>query len=369
MAANRQRVLIVDERLDRPARLVAVALKERGHDVWRWHIDEQAVADASVLVQKRHAPQVVLPACARPLDPSVVWWRCGHFPRLPASLAPPEAAMAQQEWPLFLRGVEQLLAGAWHVNPQEARRRANAKALQLALAVRCGLNVPRTLFTNDAARAREFIAANAKNWGTVVKLQALHEVHDGVDRAYTSRTRRVFVRQVPSAAAMRAVPVILQERIRKAYELRVTIFGRSVFAARIDNSELQDYRSATNWHELNVRPTRLPASIAASCFRLMHTLGIVAGSFDFVVARDGTYFFLEVNEQGEFLWLERLCPDFHLLDAFCGFLASAARDYRWTQTRGVLRLSELEATAAARSALQEDEAAARRLQRRFRLGS
>lgn len=353
----RQKVLIVDEVLDRPARLVAVVLQERGHSVWRWHVDQQAVTDISVLVGDGSKPKLLLPTASKPINPSVVWWRRGHFPQLPPALPSVEMALARLEWPLFLVGVEQLLKRAWHVNSQEARRRTNAKAYQLALAARCGLHVPRTVFTNDAARAREFIAANQKRAGTVVKLLGQHLITDG-HKAYSSQTREVLDSQVPSAAAMRALPVILQERIPKAYELRVTIFGRSVFAARIENSELQDYRAASDWRKLNVRAVSLPVSLAECCFRLMDRLGIVAGSFDFVVAQDGRHYFLEVNEQGQFLWLERLCPDFRLLDAFCGFLSSADRYFCWQRRPGAARLADVEASCAARTAQQEDEALA-----------
>ena len=52
----------------------------------------------------------------------------------------------------------------------------------------------------------------------------------------------------------------------------------------------------------------------------MHRLGIVFGSFDFIVTPDDEYVFLEVNEQGQFLWIEEYNASFHMLDLFVHFL-------------------------------------------------
>ena len=50
--------------------------------------------------------------------------------------------------------------------------------------------------------------------------------------------------------------------------------------------------------------------------------GIVFGSFDFAVDRDGGWWFFEVNEQGQFLWLDDLNPELHLQEKFLAFLTS-----------------------------------------------
>ena len=53
-------------------------------------------------------------------------------------------------------------------------------------------------------------------------------------------------------------------------------------------------------------------------------MGLVMGCIDIVVDKDGTYQFLEVNQQGQFLWIEQLCPEVKLLDAFVRFLCQRA---------------------------------------------
>ncbi len=36
----------------------------------------------------------------------------------------------------------------------------------------------------------------------------------------------------------------------------------------------------------------------------------------------GDWWFLEINEQGQFLWLDYLCPQARLLEKFCAFLTA-----------------------------------------------
>jgi len=40
------------------------------------------------------------------------------------------------------------------------------------------------------------------------------------------------------------------------------------------------------------------------CAQMLARLDLVSGAFDFIVSRDGDWFFLEVNPTGEWAWLE-----------------------------------------------------------------
>ncbi len=57
----------------------------------------------------------------------------------------------------------------------------------------------------------------------------------------------------------------------------------------------------------------------------MKKLGLVFGCFDFIVTPDNEYYFLEVNEQGQFLWIEEVNPDIKILDAFVNLLISKGK--------------------------------------------
>jgi hypothetical protein len=68
-----------------------------------------------------------------------------------------------------------------------------------------------------------------------------------------------------------------------------------------------DWRHAST--DVRVEATTLPRDVDHACRLLMKELGIVFGCFDFIVTPEGDYIFLEVNEMGQFLWIEEVNPD------------------------------------------------------------
>lgn len=109
------------------------------------------------------------------------------------------------------------------------------------------------------------------------------------------------------------------------------MFGDHPLAARID-SQAHD-RGAEDWRmihitELPVFPYRLPPSLLTKVRRFMRSMNIVFGCFDFIVRPDGTHVFLEVNQTGQWLWVEQAAPEIPMLETFCRFLLHGRRDYR-----------------------------------------
>ena len=65
-------------------------------------------------------------------------------------------------------------------------------------------------------------------------------------------------------------------------------------------------------------------------------MGLVFGCFDLVVTPEDEYVFLEVNQMGQFLFVERFCG-LPLLDAFSEFLLQADADFSWRSDRVTAR--------------------------------
>ena len=81
--------------------------------------------------------------------------------------------------------------------------------------------------------------------------------------------------------------------------------------------------------QLQIEPYQLPTAIQMQIHKFMHELGIVFGVFDFIVTEDDKYVFLEVNEQGQFLWLENYHQDFPMLDIFMQFITNKSMEFTW----------------------------------------
>lgn len=135
--------------------------------------------------------------------------------------------------------------------------------------------------------------------------------------------------------AIAAAPGIYQPYIDKRYELRITMMGAVAVAAKITVAGPSglpvDARKAH--HVASVVEVELPEAIRQACLRLMQDLGLVFGCLDLVATEDDEILFLEVNEMGQFLWVEDRNPEIPMLSLFTDFIASGRPDFERTTRR------------------------------------
>ena len=126
-----------------------------------------------------------------------------------------------------------------------------------------------------------------------------------------------------------------QKKLQKNYDVRVTCFGDYLVAAKLMYSGIVDVR-------LEIEPYTLPDDLTKKIQLLMHNIGLVFATFDFIVTEDGEYIFIDVNEQGQFLWLETFNPEFKMLDMFIHFLLQKSNRYNWQPSGAVHDLKSYE---------------------------
>ena len=351
------KVLIPTETDDSHAKVVARALEQRGHQVHLWYASDLPVRQALSLTFDGSRPTAAVRiagdeiSAEGPFD--VVWLRRATQPMLPADMHPGDREFATEEWTRFLRGAWQVLApDAFWVNPWENALRAESKSRQLAEATRVGFRIPETLCSNDPARIREFLAKHAR--GTIYKpfCTAQWKSDEGTAFLFTSEVRDG---DLPSDEVLRLSPGIFQPLIPKSHELRVTMLGERAVAVRLDSqaraSTRIDWRTGS--YDMSASPIALPEDIESKCRRLMRALGLAFGCIDLIVTPEDEFVFLEINQMGQFLWLEELLPELRLLDGFCTLLESRRLDFEWHPSRATLSFAtlydpELEATLDSR---------------------
>lgn len=208
----------------------------------------------------------------------------------------------------------------FQMDPYSVVRHAGIKPLQLQAASRAGLDIPRTLISNDPAEVREF-AGNCPNGMIAKMLSSFHVFEEGLEKV-------VFTSPVEQAAlsnldGLRYAPMTFQENVAKKLELRVTIVGESVFAAAVDSGE--SARTKDDWrrdgHGLmgSWRHYSLPDDVRRRLLSLMDHFRLNYGAIDLIVTPDDRYVFLEVNPVGEYFWLE-LCPGLEISEAIADVL-------------------------------------------------
>ena len=162
---------------------------------------------------------------------TAVWWRRPQAAE-PSSVSDLEVRLfTVNEWHEAINGLWQLLDVHW-VNDPVRDEVAARKALQLRVAARTGLRVPRTIITSDPQQARAFVEAEGVGNTVFKTFSCTH--------AIWRETRLVREDVLSLLEAVRLAPVIFQEYIPAGVDLRVTAVGERLFPAAI-HSEETDY--------------------------------------------------------------------------------------------------------------------------------
>jgi glutathione synthase/RimK-type ligase-like ATP-grasp enzyme len=203
------------------------------------------------------------------------------------------------------------------------------------VALEVGLTTPDTIYTNDTEEIRSFLRQHG---GTIVYKPFMGLPWRSQETSWVPYTSLLREDQLAPDAVLRSVPGIYQELVPKAYELRVTVIGNRAFGAKILSQQTEagklDWRKA--YAELEMRPCELPATVHGRCLDLLKRLGLVFGCFDFIVTPAGECVFLEVNEMGQFLFVEEY-TGLPLLDAFTELLLQGTVDFVWSESQAGIR--------------------------------
>ena len=233
-----------------------------------------------------------------------VWARRIWPPRLSVELDERFRASCVRESAAALEGFFDGLHGARWVNDQRSERAAENKLLQLRAAREAGLEIPPTLLTNDAARARAFY--ESEEGRVVAKLLRPLSVSMGHPPffVYTSDVRAEDIEALDS---LRHCPVVFQRKVEKRRELRVAYVAGRFFAGSLDASG--SARGRTDWRlagpgECSWSRASLKPSLTARLKKLMRRLGLDYGAIDLIETPEGRHVFLEVNPGGEWGMLE-----------------------------------------------------------------
>ncbi|BCM72554.1 MULTISPECIES: ATP-grasp ribosomal peptide maturase [Streptomyces] len=224
-----------------------------------------------------------------------VWVR---RPGVPAARAAQPSAWLTEESSQALYGMLRCSDARW-MNHPDAARRARHKPWQLHLAQRSGLPVPATLVTTFPQAAREFAERFPD---LVVKPVSGAHPQEPPRAVPTSR-----VAPDTDFTAVAFGPTLLQRRIPKRADIRLTVVGGTLLAARKpadpdahpDDVDVRFAPSVSPW-----LPADVPPRVAEGVLRYMTGAELAYGAFDFAEDSDGIWWFLECNQSGQFGFVE-----------------------------------------------------------------
>lgn len=325
---NSRRIVIVTEEMDPHADALILLLREMGHDPLRMHTaDYPQQANISMLLkQDRWDGTIGTPGGVVAMnDIHSIWWRRPARYQLPQELSAEERDFAYKEWDQMLKGLWDSLDCYWMSYPPNIQL-ASRKPEQLIRAAQLGFEVPRTLITNDPTQVQAFYeAANGRVAYKTLSSPVFREpkgTPDGADRVFMVYTTPLDENLLSRIDTVRFAPCLFQEYIPKRLELRVTVIGDEIFAAEID-SQAQE-RTTYDWRHYDVpmlmRKSVLPDQITERCRALVSSYGLNFGAIDLILTPDDRYVFLEINPNGQWLFVQEQVPDLKMKEALASCL-------------------------------------------------
>ncbi len=192
------------------------------------------------------------------------------------------------------------------VNRPQAEFAANNKVDQFLFAKNYGLPilVPETILTNDPSMLKFFYEQEG---GKIChKLQKAAVVMRNGEH-YITYNNLVRKENLQYADLIRRNPSLFQRYIEKDYELRITALEEKVVAVAIHSQDSEQSKIDFRRYDFeNVKYERvdLPETITDFCEDLLKHYNLSFGEIDMVVTPKQEYVFLELNPNGQWLWLE-----------------------------------------------------------------
>lgn len=240
----------------------------------------------------------------------VIWWR--RSPRADLLRIPPEVTdeaardlIANDIRATLVGSLLTEFSGAWISHP-ESTRRAENKLVQLKVAREAGFTVPETLVSQDPLAIRDFVARR----GSVVVKPVAGTIRTPLQAGLVEP--EMLARDGPLALC----PAIYQHFVPGDRHLRVCCFGTQCYTAAIESPQMDWRLGPMEGEEVTISD-----DLAWRLQQVLRVLDLRMGIFDLKVDQHGEAVWLEVNPQGQFLFMEGLCG-LPLITAFTDFIMS-----------------------------------------------
>lgn len=221
-----------------------------------------------------------------------IYYRKPQFPEL-NEFEPEYRGMICHDILTIINGITDSFEGITLTKPNTLRKCEN-KVYQLLYAQKNDFILPNSLIGNCIKDANERICESK----AIIKPLTLGKIYrkNQCEIYQTS----YFDRHDDDISL---TPIYIQEYVEKAYEVRLTIINDICFGVKIISENQLDWRKGYDQNQYST--IEAPSKIINNCKKMLLDFNIKFGAFDFIVDRKGNWIFLEVNPNGQWLWLER----------------------------------------------------------------
>ncbi|MFH1315265.1 MAG: MvdC/MvdD family ATP grasp protein [Candidatus Uhrbacteria bacterium] len=312
-------ILIVTQRVDGHVDYVVDKLSSaRKNKIVRFNTEEFPTS-VSIMLSKN--PSIsVMGKNYQLSDFSCVWFRRPADPYVSQDVVDEVARKyALDECRNLLNSLWEGMDWVLWVNKPAKIKAAKHKWSQSAVAQRLGFICPETLVTNNPDEARSF--CSRVGYAIVKPVFTSHfQTRDGWNMIYANP----ITSQNPRIQDVELAPAIFQQYISKKLELRVTVVGESVFACAIESQSNEKTKDDWRHYDLDNTPHYqfdLPKYTEDLCRQIVKYYDLNYGAIDLILTPKGEYVFLELNPNGQWLWIEGM-TNLSISDALIDLLFS-----------------------------------------------
>jgi glutathione synthase/RimK-type ligase-like ATP-grasp enzyme len=192
--------------------------------------------------------------------------------------------------------------GCAKMNCPQASLFAINKGEQYRRCADLGILTPPTLISNCKSRLERLIGQ---------KESIVHKAMASIDELdeFVIYTNAISQDDIVDERAISAVLSYFQEYITKDLEIRCYVVGDTILACEI-HSQKSDV-SKVDWRRFDIARTPhfshvLPNELEIKLKNFVHSYGLFYGAIDLILNNEGQYFFLELNPDGIYDWIEEL---------------------------------------------------------------
>lgn len=307
-------ILILADESDESVQMVVGHLHDRSADFavfntkkFPLEVGLSIVLDNNQLISKIALPNRTILTS----DIGIIWNRRIHRPIIDSAVSNQLIYdWTEEECYFVLESFLSMIKDCSWMNPifPEEKMRYN-KLAQMNIAKQVGLEIPTSIVSNMSDTVKEFYDSNISIIIKPLKTGFMYDSDSGQHILYTTEVPKDLL--CNNLDRINICPVFFQEKIEKKVELRIVVVGEKVFVCAIDSQS--NAITATDWRQqiyLNKYLPHtiydLPSDISVKCVRLVKQLGLLSGSIDMILTPDNRYVFLEINQNGQWGWIETL---------------------------------------------------------------
>jgi len=227
----------------------------------------------------------------------------------------PDLEITDEDKEFAKREVGETLKSLWRainenvwLNAPYRLLRASNKPEQLTIASSIGFNIPDTYIGVNYKSIKNFYKNNS---GKIIAKAVKHGFNFDGDKARVAATQKIDEAALDSLKDYANIPMIFQSHIAKQYDIRVIVVGSEVFATAIDSQSHEETKidwRLSDCHKipLNQYKISLPKKIRNLCLDMTRKFKLRYSAIDLILGKDGYYYFLELNPNGQWAWIEQL---------------------------------------------------------------